>query len=99
MSYQKTDIADNVVLITVDSQWYLEDWNNHIYLNEDCDIKNRTEFFLEFESILKKSQGKIIMVAMHHPIFSNTNEGLIARTGGHHYTIFKINKIESLEID
>ncbi|MEP0731711.1 MAG: metallophosphatase, partial [Nonlabens ulvanivorans] len=79
---KKTDIADNVVLITVDSQWYLEDWNNHIYLNEDCDIKNRTEFFLEFESILKKSQGKIIMVAMHHPIFSNTNEGLIARTGG-----------------
>lgn len=79
---KKTDITDDVVLITVDSQWYLEDWNEHIYLNEDCDIKNRTEFFLAFESMLKKSQGKTIMVAMHHPVFSNTNEGLIARTGG-----------------
>jgi len=79
---KKTDITDDVVLITVDSQWYLEDWNNHIYLNEDCDIKNRTQFFLEFESMLKKSQGKTIMVAMHHPVFSNTKEGLIARTGG-----------------
>ena len=79
---KKKDLTDDVVLITIDSQWYLEDWNNHIYLNEDCDIKNRTQFFLEFESMLKKSQGKTIMVAMHHPVFSNTKEGLISRTGG-----------------
>ncbi|MBF8150593.1 metallophosphatase [Winogradskyella sp. F6397] len=79
---KKTDLTDDVVLITIDSQWYLEDWNDHIYLNEDCDIKNRTEFFLEFESMLKKSQGKTIMVAMHHAIFSNTTDGLLARTGG-----------------
>ncbi len=79
---KKKDLTDDVVLITIDSQWYLEDWNEHIYLNEDCDIKNRTDFFLEFESMLKKSQDKMIMVAMHHPIFSNTNEGFIARIGG-----------------
>ena len=79
---KKKDLTDDVVLITVDSQWFLEDWNNHIYINEDCDIKNRTQFFMEFESMLKKSQGKTIMVAMHHSIFSNSKEGLIARTGG-----------------
>ncbi|MFT6416574.1 MAG: hypothetical protein ACJARZ_001924 [Dokdonia sp.] len=79
---KKKELTDNVVLITIDSQWYLEDWNNHIYLNEDCDIKNRTQFFLEFESMIKKSQGKTIMVAMHHPVFSNTRDGLLARTGG-----------------
>lgn len=79
---KKNDITDDVVLVTIDSQWYLEDWNNHIYLNEGCDIKNRTQFFLEFESILKKSQGKTIMIAMHHPVFSNTKEGLLSKTGG-----------------
>lgn len=79
---KKTELTDNVVLITMDSQWYLEDWNTHTYLNEDCDIKNRTQFFLEFESMLKKSQGKTIMVAMHHALFSNTKEGVLARTGG-----------------
>jgi len=79
---KKTELTNNVVLITVDSQWYLEDWDNHTYLNQYCNIKNRTQFFLEFESMLKKSQGKTIMVAMHHPVFSNTKEGIIARTGG-----------------
>ncbi|EDM42925.1 outer membrane protein [unidentified eubacterium SCB49] len=79
---KKTNLTDDVVLITIDSQWYLEDWNNHIYLNEDCDIKNRTLFFLEFESMLKKSQNKTIMVALHHPLLSNTKEGLLANTAG-----------------
>ncbi|MEP5254200.1 MAG: metallophosphatase [Winogradskyella arenosi] len=79
---KKTELTDDVVLITMDSQWYLEDWNAHTYLNQDCDIKNRTQFFLEFESMLKKSQGKTILVAMHHALFSNTKEGLLARTGG-----------------
>ena len=51
---KKKDLSENAVLITVDSQWFLEDWNNHIYLNEDCDIKNRTDFFLEFENLFKK---------------------------------------------
>ena len=76
------ELTEDVVLITIDSQWFLEDWNDHIYLNEDCDIKNKTQFFLEFESIIKKAQGKTIMVASHHPIFSNTKGGLLARVGG-----------------
>ncbi len=79
---KKKDISENVVLITIDSQWYLEKWNNHIYLNEDCNIKNRTQFFLEFEGMLKKSQNKIKIVAMHHPIHSNSRHGFIANTTG-----------------
>ncbi|MDY8134543.1 metallophosphatase [Aquimarina sp. 2201CG5-10] len=79
---KKKDLSENVVLITIDSQWYLENWNNHIYLNEDCDIKNRTLFFLEFESMLKKSQDKIKIIAIHHPTHSNSAFGLISNTAG-----------------
>ncbi len=79
---KKKDLSENVVLITIDSQWYLEKWNNHIYLNEECDIKNRTLFFLEFESMLKKSQDKIKIVAIHHPVNSNSAHGLLANTAG-----------------
>ncbi|WP_160114819.1 metallophosphatase [Aquimarina sp. AU474] len=79
---KKKDISENVVLIAVDSQWFLEDWNKNTYINDDCYIKNRTQFFLEFESILKKSQNKTTIVAIHHPMFTNSKMGLIARTGG-----------------
>ncbi|WP_109433844.1 metallophosphatase [Aquimarina sp. AU119] len=93
---KKKDLSENVVLITIDSQWYLENWNNHIYLNEDCDIKNRTLFFLEFESMLKKSQDKIKIVAIHHPIHSNSAHGLLANTAGTSLHDFENRQYRSL---
>ncbi len=79
---KKKEISKNVVLVAVDSQWFLEDWDKNTYINDDCDINNRTQFFLEFESILKKSQNQITIVAIHHPMFTNSKTGIIARTGG-----------------
>lgn len=93
---KKKDLSKNTVLITIDSQWYLENWNNHIYLNEDCDIKNRTLFFLEFESMLKKSQDKIKIVAIHHPILSNSVHGLLANTSGASLQDFQNKQYRSL---
>jgi hypothetical protein len=37
-------INDNLILITIDSQWFLEDWDKTPTLNDDCSIK---ELFLK----------------------------------------------------
>ncbi|OWW23444.1 hypothetical protein B4Q04_20390 [Zobellia sp. OII3] len=76
------DLGENVELITVDSQWFLEDWDKHVYINEDSEIQNRTLFFLEFENRIKKAQGKTILVAMYHPIETNSKQGLFRNIGG-----------------
>ncbi|GAA3649721.1 hypothetical protein [Flavivirga jejuensis] len=76
------DISENIVLITVDTQWFLEDWDTDNYINNNSDIKNRTLFFLEFENRIKKAYGKIILVALHHPIETNTKQGLLSNIGG-----------------
>lgn len=69
------DINDNVVLVTIDSQWFLEDWDKTPTLNDDCDIKTREAFFEELESLLNKNQDKTIVLAMHHPLMSNGAHG------------------------
>ncbi|PWL38700.1 metallophosphatase [Flagellimonas aquimarina] len=79
---KKYDLSENVVLITIDSQWFLEDWDNQIYINEKSEIKNRTLFFLEFENQIKKAQGKIKLIAIHHPIDTYSKQGLIRNTAG-----------------
>ncbi|MGX1930982.1 metallophosphatase [Flagellimonas sp. 2504JD4-2] len=79
---KKEDLADDIVLIIVDSQWFMEDWDKYPYINNNCDIKNRNLFFLEFESIMKKSVGKTKIVAIHHPIATNTVTGLLSKTAG-----------------
>jgi len=68
---KKVDISDDIVLIIVDSQWYLEDWDDNPTMNDECEIKSREKFFEEFESLIKKNETKTTLIAMHHPMFSN----------------------------
>ncbi|MFV8225476.1 metallophosphatase [Christiangramia aquimixticola] len=66
------DLNDDVHLVMIDSQWYLEDWDDHPYINNKCDYKTRTQFINEFQDELKDHQGKTILVAIHHPVMSKT---------------------------
>jgi 3',5'-cyclic AMP phosphodiesterase CpdA len=68
-------IDSTTTLITVDSEWFLEDWDNHPTINDNCDIKTREDFFDELESILNKNQEKTVVLAIHHPLLSNGSHG------------------------
>lgn len=67
----KIKLEDNITLITIDSQWFLENWEKDPKINADCDVKTREDFFKEFEDLINKSQNNLIVVAMHHPLISN----------------------------
>lgn len=62
-------------LITIDSEWFLENWDNHPTINDNCDIKTRENFFEELESLLNKNQEKTVIIAIHHPLMSNGTHG------------------------
>ncbi len=72
---KKVTISDNIVLVIVDSQWFLEDWDKSPTMNSECDIKTREGFFDEFEGLLKKNEQKTILISLHHPLFSNGPHG------------------------
>lgn len=72
---ERINISDDIVLIILDSEWYLTDWDKHPTMNDNCEIKTRTKFFDEFESEIKKARGKTTIVAVHHPIYSNGSHG------------------------
>lgn len=75
-------INDNVALIMIDSQWYLENWDEYPYINNKCDIKTRAQFFAEFRDELKDNYGKTIIVAVHHPVLTSTKYGFIKKVAG-----------------
>lgn len=68
-------INDNIILITIDSQWFLEDWDKHPNINENCEIRTREGLFEELENVLSKNQDKVKILAIHHPILSNGSHG------------------------
>ena len=71
----KVNISEDIVLITIDSEWFLTNWDKHPTINDNCEIKTRVRFFDEFKSLVKKARGKTTIVAMHHPIYTNGPHG------------------------
>ncbi len=79
------EISEAVELIIIDTQWYLENWNNNPTINDHCPIKTRTRFLAELEGELKKAQSKRVILAMHHPMFTNGLHGGFFSAGKHLY--------------
>ncbi|EDM43220.1 outer membrane protein [unidentified eubacterium SCB49] len=68
-------VNENIQLLIIDTQWYLEDWNTDPNINKNCDIKTREKFFIEIELEIQKNRNKTILFAMHHPMFTNGTHG------------------------
>lgn len=64
-------LNENILMISLDSQWYLEDWNLHPNINEFCHHKTRESVLKEISFILNENQDKTIVFLTHHPIFNN----------------------------
>ncbi|MEM9678799.1 MAG: metallophosphoesterase [Bacteroidota bacterium] len=80
---EKVDITDDIVLIIVDSQWYITKWDKHPKINDGCEFKTRARFIDEFESLIKKARGKTTIVAIHNPMFTNGSHGGQFTFGSH----------------
>lgn len=72
---ERLKLNSHVSLLVVDSQWYLENWDDYPTINADCSIKTRDQFFDEFKSELDKNQNETVIVAIHHPVISNSSHG------------------------
>ncbi|MEZ4839669.1 metallophosphoesterase [Flavobacterium sp.] len=64
-------LSNEVELVSINSQWFLDDWNEHTEINKGCSIKTREQFFDELDSHLLENQEKTILLAIHHPLLSN----------------------------
>ncbi|MES2486238.1 MAG: metallophosphoesterase, partial [Bacteroidota bacterium] len=64
-----------ITLIAIDSQWFIEDWDNYPTINDDCSIKTREDMLTELEDLINKNQDKTILLAIHHPLMSGGTHG------------------------
>ncbi|MDG4945703.1 metallophosphoesterase [Weeksellaceae bacterium KMM 9713] len=73
--FKRIKMGDELVLIVIDSQWYITNWDNHPTMNDDCDIKTKAQFWEEVESEIKKADGKTTLIAIHNPVLTNGSHG------------------------
>ncbi len=61
------EIGDDVVIITLDTEWYLTNWDKRPDMNNKCEIKSRDKFLLELEDAITDYRDRTTVIAMHHP--------------------------------
>lgn len=67
---KEISINDQLLLILVDTEWYLTNWDKQPDMNDKCSIKSREKFMEELEDLIKDHRDKTTIIAMHHPMFS-----------------------------
>ncbi|AZQ44279.1 metallophosphoesterase [Nonlabens ponticola] len=72
---EELNISDQVEMLIVDSQWYIEDWDKNPNFNDECEINTREKFIKVLADELRKARHKTIILAMHHPLYTNGVHG------------------------
>ncbi|MDX5346366.1 MAG: metallophosphoesterase, partial [Hymenobacteraceae bacterium] len=68
-------LFDNVVMIALNTQWWLHPYEKPYGENNYCGVANEVDMLVQLEDIIRKHQGKDIVVVGHHPLFSNGVHG------------------------
>ncbi|MCE6989384.1 metallophosphoesterase [Dyadobacter sp. CY323] len=85
------ELNNNVVVIVVDSQWWLTDWDRDSKINDGCEIKNREQFRFVFENVIRKYRNKNVVIAMHHPPYTYGPHGGRFTAKQHLFPLTEIN--------
>lgn len=69
------ELSDDLVVICIDSKWWIEDWDKLPDINDGCEVNSREAFMAYFEDQVTDHKGKNILVALHHPPHTNGPHG------------------------
>ncbi len=68
-------LSEDVVLITIDANWYIVNWDKYPNMNVGCKINTRDMFMGKLSDYLRQGRGKTTIVAMSRPVMSNGEYG------------------------
>ena len=68
-------IEDEIVLIALDSHWWLHPYDKPYGDDNICGVVNEVDMLVQLEDIISKNKDKNIVVVGHHPLASNGIHG------------------------
>ena len=86
-------INKDLVFVFLDSQWWLQNWDEEKSKNKGCDIKTRADLLETIEEIFVKHKNDEIIMLMHHPIKSNGLHGGKFSLAHHLFPIHEIHNL------
>lgn len=88
---QVVELNDRVVVIVVDSQWWLGDTDKNQKTNSDCAARNKASFKFVFENTVRKYKNHNVVIAMHHPLYTYGPHGGVFTAKDHLFPLAEVN--------
>ena len=89
---EEIELTDDITLLLLDSQWWMANWNGEKDINDGCEAKSRADFAFLLQEAMKSNRRKELIVAMHHPLYSNGPHGGKFTFNEHLFPLREINK-------
>ena len=86
------ELSENLVLVVIDSQWFLHRWDKPEGAESSCDAKSKEEVMTRVHDILERNQHRQIVVAAHHPVFTYGPHGGVFTFKDHLFPLLSLNK-------
>lgn len=86
------NLTDNVLLLIVDSEWWLHKHKKPYGDSSHCDSKTKEEFLQNLKNLVSENPKKTILIAMHHPLFTNGEHGGYFSFKSHLFPLTSVSK-------
>lgn len=88
-----TEVAlnDNLVLVIIDTQWWLHPWNKPEGETSLCECKTRADLLVLVEDALRRNADKRVIVAAHHPLITYGEHGGVYGFKDHVFPLTELN--------
>lgn len=71
----EVNISPLITLIVIDSEWWLHEHKKPKGPYNICGVEDKFDFIVQLEDIIEKNKNKHVVIAQHHPLFSNGEHG------------------------
>ncbi|MDB5263570.1 MAG: metallophosphoesterase, partial [Adhaeribacter sp.] len=69
------NLAPGLQLIIINTQWWVQRGVRPIGKNFNCTVESEADFFMQLEALLHLHRHDCVVLAAHHPLFSNAQHG------------------------
>ncbi|WP_211212009.1 metallophosphoesterase [Flexithrix dorotheae] len=85
------EISEDIILILIDTQWWLH-YNEKPGEDSGCEASDKDQFLVQLNDLVKQHEDKKIIVAGHHPFYSNGLHGGHAPLKNHLFPLTEYKK-------
>ncbi|WP_299821584.1 metallophosphoesterase [uncultured Pontibacter sp.] len=68
-------LADGLLLVVINTQWWVQRGEKPLGKEQGCPYESIDEFYVALNTLLRQNRHQRILIAAHHPLYSNALHG------------------------